>query len=161
MTRLRHALILLLLIGFATAGRAQEVTPAHREAARDLLELTRVEQYMEESMNTMIELQIEANPALVPYQDVFREFLEKHLSWERVEPEFVALYIEHFSETELRQLTRFFSSEIGQKAISLQGVMFNEGAQIGQKRVQENIGELEAMIVQRAQELEQGIQPEP
>jgi len=157
LTRSAAPFVLIALLPAVAAAQ----NPEQRAAAQELLEATRMRQLMEESTEAMLHVQIDANPQLAQFEDVLRAFFDKHLSWDRLEGEFVELYVRHFSAEELRELTRFYQTDLGRKAVDLQSVLFTEGARIGQRIVQENIGELQQMIMQRAQEIQDSGPPPP
>ena len=49
-----------------------------------------------------------------------RETPDEKMSWERMKPEYVRLYASLYTEDELRQLTAFYESPVGQKSIRIQ-----------------------------------------
>jgi hypothetical protein len=138
----------LLLIQVATAE-----TDAEREADK-LLSTIGMEQAMVQSMEQMLNLQLQQNPLLAPYKTVMIEFFNKHMSWESLKPEFIKIYAQAFSGDELREITDFYRTEVGSKTIKLMPTLMAQGGQIGASRVQANIGELEAMIQAEAERLQ-------
>lgn len=138
----------LLLIQIATAE-----IDAEREAEK-LLSTMGMEQAMVQSMEQMLNLQLQQNPSLAPYKKVMVEFFSKHMSWESLKPELIKMYAQAFSAAELREITDFYSTEVGSKSIKLIPTLVAQGAQIGVSRVQDNIDELQAMIEAEADRLE-------
>ena len=137
----------LLLIQIATAE-----IDAEREAEK-LLSIMGMEQAVVQSMEQMLNLQLQQNPSLAPYKKVMVEFFSKHMSWESLKPEIIKMYAQAFSAAELREITDFYSTEVGSKSIKLTPTLFSQGAQIGVSRVQDNIDELQAMIEAEADRL--------
>lgn len=146
------AVLALPLAAWSEQGAA--VSPSHRKAAQDLLEITDAPNSMTGFGDTVIDAQISSNPELAPYRDVFTKWLQKTLSWDVIGPRMVELYTATFTEAELRELLVFYKSPIGQKALKQMPILFQQGAQIGQEAAAQNMGELEKMIEARRKEIE-------
>jgi hypothetical protein len=58
----------------------------------------------------------------------------------------IALYVQTFTEDELKQLTTFYRSPIGQKAADKMPELANAGTQLGITRLRENSGELREIL---------------
>ena len=140
---------------FASAGSvgAQEISDFHRAAAEALLIAANTEAVMEQSIATAIDSQVEANPQIAPFRDIMRAFLSEHLSWEAVRDEMVQIYAEAFTESELREITAFYQTETGRKAVLLTPSLMAQGMQIGQRAVIAHRAELEARIEERMRKL--------
>ena len=54
---------------------------SHRAAVKRLFELTEMQQKIEESVDSVLALQLAQNPALREHEAVVREFLERHIGW--------------------------------------------------------------------------------
>jgi uncharacterized protein len=125
-------------------GRADATT--HRHAAVELLDLMDQKRTLDSAMNTMLDVQTQANPSLAELRPVMRTFLQKHMSWDAIKDDFARIYVEAFSEPELRELIAFYKTPIGRKSIKLMPKLMEQGAQIGAKRVQEHMPELQQQI---------------
>ena len=80
------------------AAAADENT--HRKALEALLDMFDMEETLEESVEQMVSLQVQQNPQFGLYKDVLKRFYKKHMNWENLKEEFVAIYMEEFSEDE-------------------------------------------------------------
>jgi hypothetical protein len=76
------------------------------------------------------------------------------MSWESLKPEFLKIYANAFTATELREINKFYATDTGKKTIENMPALMAQGAQIGAVRVQENIGELQAMIKAESERLQ-------
>ncbi|WP_419835011.1 DUF2059 domain-containing protein [Endozoicomonas atrinae] len=150
--RLARLTICGMLFAFSTFSLADN-SEAEKEAAR-LLNVMGAETAIEQSMNQMMDMQIQQNPTLLPFRHVIADFFEQHMSYESLKPEMVKLYAEEFTASELRELNAFYQTPVGQKTIEKMPVLFARGGQIGVQRVQANIHKLEAMIVAEAERLQ-------
>lgn len=123
--------------------------------AEKLLNTVGMERAMEQSIATMLELQMQQNPALKPYQATMLAFFEKHMSYESLKPDLVVLYKDMFTEQELKELNLFYATAVGQKAIKVMPELMQKGAMIGAQRVQAHQGELVEMMQKKEAELKQ------
>jgi len=56
------------------------------------------------------------------------------------------IYMAEFSESELNELTKFYQTPLGKKTIQKMPALMAKGAEIGQKRVQKHLPELQAAL---------------
>jgi len=122
--------------------------------AEKLLNSMGMEKTMTASMSQMLDLQMQQNPTLVPFKLVMMKFFNKHMSWDSLKPEFVQIYSEAFTASELRDINAFYATDTGRKTIQKMPTLMAQGAQIGAARVQANIMELQSMIKAEAERLE-------
>ncbi|MBD2857718.1 DUF2059 domain-containing protein [Spongiibacter sp. KMU-158] len=122
--------------------------------AEILLTSMGMEEAMTQTMSQMVDFQLQQNPTLAPFKSVIIKFFAKHMSWASLKSEFVKIYSEAFSAKELREINEFYATETGRKTIQLMPSLSAQGGQIGADRVQENIGELQAMIKAESERLQ-------
>lgn len=101
---------------------------------------------LEESLSQIMDIQLQQNPALLPYKDVVMQFFRKHVSYSSLKPEMIQIYAEVFTAQELRDINAFYRTETGQKTIRLMPQLSAAGAQLGLQRIQQNGAELQRMI---------------
>lgn len=154
------AACLIALFVLAGAAPAQQGAPAssHENAARELYRLAGGEKLAESGAEAMMGL-IRDNPELAPYEDVFREWYRKVFASGDLESELVQIYMEAFTEAELREITAFYKTPVGQKALAAMPELMKKGAEIGMRRAQDHSAELEAMLTKAREE--RGKQKEP
>jgi hypothetical protein len=144
-TRLTALLVVSLGLGLATAAGADPAS--HREAALALCEAINMEASLALSIESEMNRKTTQNPTLAQHRAAIETFFRKHMSWEALKDEFVALYMEVFTESELREMTAFYETPTGQKAIEKTPQIVQRGAQIGARRVKQNKAELERLIL--------------
>jgi uncharacterized protein len=127
----------------ATA-RADEAS--HRKAVETLFGLMGMENLISQSIDQMLAMQVQQNPALAPYQAQMKAFLSKYMSWASLKDDMAKLYMAEFSESELNELTKFYQTPLGKKTVQKMPALMAKGAEIGQKRVQEHLPELQAAL---------------
>jgi hypothetical protein len=135
------ALLALALAGplagpVAAQGSAATATPGHRAAVQRLLEVTRMRTMMEQTAESMLRAQLQQTPQLGPYAEVLREFYREQTDWRVLEPEFTRLYLEVFTEGELRELIAFYEAPIGQKMLEKMPALMVRSQQMVMARLQ-------------------------
>jgi len=138
-----------------SAGADEEITKSHRKAAADLLKLMDAENQAMAGANAMADVMLQSNPMLSPFRDVITEWSAKVMTWENMMPKMVALYAETYTEDELKELIAFYSSKLGKKMIRVTPELTRRGAMIGSELAQKHMGELQAAIEARANEMQQ------
>lgn len=116
------------------------------EAAEALLDAMNIEVVLAQSIDQALETQIKANPSIAAMRPVFEQFFEKHMSWKSLRTDFVELYVSAFEQNELEDLIRFYETDTGKKSISLMPELLKRGSEIGAKKVQDNLPDLQRMI---------------
>jgi hypothetical protein len=160
-TMKRLMVVTVLVLGlFPLAAWGAEPEASHRQAAADLLKMMNMEKTMRSGSNAMLDAQIHGNPALAPYRDVFEKWVGKYLTWDAVGPRMTDLYMQSFTEPELRDLIAFYKTPTGQKSLAKMPVLMQQGAQLGMEVAQQHKAELEEMIRARKAELEKAKTPE-
>ena len=128
--------------------RADEKT--HRAAAESLLNNMDMDKLMNQSVDQMLQMQVQQNPAIAPYQTQMKAFLSKYMSWASLKDDMVKIYTAEFTEAELKELNAFYQTPLGKKTVQKMPTLLAKGAEMGQKRVQEHLPELQAAIQSQA-----------
>ena len=89
----------------APATEAATPTDSHTQAVEEFFLVMKMEDTSDRTINQMLQMQIQQNPPLAQYKEVMLKFLRKHVSYESLKPEMVALYKEEFTEEEIKTLT--------------------------------------------------------
>lgn len=143
----------VLLCVVLSGPSAFAFTASHKQAANNLLDTMKINELLAQSIEAMMQLELNNNPALKPFEGTMRDFFNKYMSGESLRDQFVELYAETFSEQELVELNSFYRTPTGQKALAASPQLMAKGAALGQRRVQENITELQNMIAAEAERI--------
>lgn len=150
--------ILLILFLLTTLPASPVISSAdqnsHRKAAENLLIAMNINQTAAETVDKMVELEIEKNLQLSLFKDVMRGFFLKYMTGDVLIDFLSGLYMDEFSENELIELTAFYKTPTGQKAIKKLPLLSQKGARWGQKQVSDNVDELKKLIADEAKRLE-------
>ncbi len=150
---LRIAVICLpLLVLVGAAPKPAPISP-HEKAARELLQIVGGEDLAMGGAKATVALILQ-DPDMAPYKDEVRGWFQKVFSEANIESEMVKLYMERFSEKELREIAAFFKTPSGRKAIAAMPDLMEQAVGIGMKRAQEHGYELDEMIAKAKEERE-------
>jgi hypothetical protein len=119
---------------------------SHRQAAETLLTVIKAEQDIQENADHLLQTLLKQNPQLAPHNAAIKSFVTKYVNWPSLKDDMIALYIQAFTEDELKQLTTFYHSPIGQKAAEKMPELANAGAQLGVARLRANSAELREIL---------------
>jgi hypothetical protein len=137
---------LLFTASLALPGLSVADDNSHREQVEILFKLTRMEQKINESIESVAQLQMRQNPALAAKSDQLMAFLEKHIGWNAVKADLYAMYMQTFTEDELKTINDFYITPTGQKVIIIVPQLVQERNRQAMQRLQENVGELQAIL---------------
>lgn len=143
------ALLLALPLTAGAAGRS-----SHEQAVRELFQVMGLERSAVAGATTMIDAQVQANPAIEPYRDVMVEWATRYLTWEAMVPAMTAIYQETFSEPEIREMIAFYRTTTGKKVLETLPDVMQRSADVGVALAQQHQGDLEKMVAKRRRELE-------
>ncbi len=145
------ALLLILSAGLClmTSGSVQaQASTEAEEAAEALLVEMDLETSLANSVDQLLALQIQMNPALAESADVMKEILADYLSFEALEPFYIDLYVDTYTAAELRELVAFYKTPVGKKSIVEMPALFAKSAQFGMQIMQENAAEISQRMME-------------
>src|SRR5262245_40809816 len=153
---MRHKMGFLVVVSFFMVAMPAFGEPgaSERDAAAAVLRAMGLERTMMAGATSMVDLQIQQNPALGPYREVMLKWVEKYMTWDAVAPALIDLYAEAFTESELKDLLKFYKTPTGQKALTELPVLMQKGAALGVEIAKKHAPELEQMIRERADEID-------
>ncbi|MDF1752835.1 MAG: DUF2059 domain-containing protein [Verrucomicrobiales bacterium] len=142
------------IVILAGSLKAQDADAGAVAAAKTLLKVSEMETTIEKQYESALDSQMGQfrkmglNDASVQeLKDEMIEFFKEVMPYSELEPELIKLYSTHFTESELKDLTDFYQTPTGKKALKLTPVLLGEGMKMGQKRVQDNMGKLQQRIM--------------
>lgn len=146
------SLLAVLAVGFLAIGaRASADEKSHRAAAEDFLKATGIEKTFDQIIDQSIEQQAKSNPMLVQLKPVLKKFMSQHFNYQVLKDDLIKIHMEEFTEEELKEIAAFYRTPIGKKAIQKMLPLQQKCSELGMKRVQDNIGELQRMVVEELQ----------
>ena len=137
-----------LMFLFTTCCMPQALadSDSHREAVLKLLELTQMQQKIDASVGNVVALQLQQDPAMRAHEAELRSFLEKYIGWTGMKDELVEMYMQTFSEAEVKEMNAFYGSATGKKMIELLPQLIQERDRLAMQRLQAHLDELQQEI---------------
>ena len=134
---------LLLFLGPASLYASDS---SQRQQVETLFRLTQMEKKIQESVDSVVKLQLRQNPQLAEHEKTMHEFFNKYIGWNALKDELADMYMKKFSEQELTDINAFYITPVGQKVITVLPELVQQRNQLAMMRLQQNIGELQQII---------------
>ena len=109
-----------------------------------------MEKKIQDSVDSVVQLQLRQNPNLAQHEPAVREFFTKHIGWNALKNDITEMYLSTFNEKELEQINAFYITPAGQKVIKVVPELVQQRNQLAMQRLQQNIGELQKIVAQPA-----------
>ncbi len=141
------------------AGLDHPSTPDTRRAAVDeLFTVMHLAETFQQGLEQAVRTQLDAQPSLRPMEGVMRAFFARYMSFDAMRDGFARIYLDAFTELEVRQMTAFYRTPVGRRAVQEVPDLMRRGGQIGTEQVRAHQSELLEMV--RA-EMERRGEPQP
>jgi uncharacterized protein len=137
---------MLLAAALACPALQAAETDSHRQAVETLFQLTQMEKKINESVQSVAQLQIRQDPGLAAKQDILIAFLQKYIGWNAIRGELTEMYLKTFTEDELKAMNDFYITPTGQKVITIVPQLVQQRNALAMQRLQAHIGELRAVM---------------
>jgi hypothetical protein len=158
----RIGVSVLLSLCIASLGYADSQT--HRQAAEEVLRLTKVDKMLGPLVDQIQQVQIqqlrqmnlsrEAYSAAQRYLQRINDLVAREMRWQEIKNDYVGLYTDAFTEQELRQLIQFYSTPLGQKVVEKMPVLMEQSMQVGQKKMMKIMPDIQALSEEMIQEIQ-------
>lgn len=150
---------ILLALGFTTGARAQENNKTAQ--IHELLKLTNAEavpQQIYSQIHAMTTKQLEtmsgpaeAKAAAAQTIDKIMAQLQERMSWARMEPEYVRLYEEVYSDEEIAGILAFYKSSAGQAFVKKMPLLMSKSIEMAQRQMADLMPEIQRIADEAAQ----------
>src|SRR6186997_2779142 len=97
----RILVALLIFTAVPAVLNAQDTGSTHYKAAEQMLTLMDMPTVLKKSVDEMVAMQVQQNPAIAPYETVMKQFLAKYMSWDSLKADMIKIYMDEFTESEL------------------------------------------------------------
>ena len=147
---MKRCLVVLLLVAVAAPLQAQSAERI--EAARALVDAMDTAETMQESAELGMQNELARNPQLSGYSDIVNKYVEMALDWDEISEDVIRTYANHFTADELRQLTAFYQSPIGQRFVEVSPQLNASIQEITARRMQNVMPQMQQELMQRMME---------
>ena len=138
----------------AKAPKLKPLTPEAEKAAYQLFDVLKMKEGIANALEQSLKVQIKRQPAMAPYEDIYQKFFKKYTKWDDMKKDLAKLYAQAFSVKEMKELTKFYSSEVGRKSLTLMPRLTQLSMLLAQQRIAQHAAELKKAVAERAKELE-------
>lgn len=145
----RALLIFSLILGGTLL--AEDVS-LHRKAALEMMQVKGVPEMLKRSFDAQLENEIRALPELEKYRPQLAEFYSKAFSFKELEPDLCALYMKHYTQEEMKQITAFYKTPVGKKMRKVNILLTAEVGRLFQKQAEKKMPELQKLLKQLIKE---------
>jgi hypothetical protein len=150
---MKKSFLLGLLLCLATMAGAQAQAPSsHYKAAETLLLTMDTPKTVDTNLQQMLTLQMDQMPAMKDAEIEVRSFFAKYMSWDALKEDMIKMYMDEFTEKELKDMTVFFKTPTGKKLAAKQSTLTLRGAQLGQAKIQPHLMELQQILQKKMQD---------
>jgi len=131
-----------------------KISPEAEKAAYKLFEVLKIKEGIRSALDQSLEYQVKRIPAMAPYKDIYLKFFHKYTKWDDMKKDLAKLYASNFTVKELNELSKFYSSKVGQKSLVLLPRLTAVTMKFAQARIAKHAKELKEAVAKRAKELE-------
>ncbi len=124
---------------------------SHYKAAETLLLTMGSPKTIDDNLQQMLTMQMEQVPAMKAAELEVRSFFSKYMNWDAIKGDLIKLYMDEFTEKELKDMNTFYQTPTGKKLATKQSTITMKSAQIGQAKVEPHMMELQQAIQQKMQ----------
>ncbi len=157
--------LLLTLIAVSAISAHAAETPAKSKQVEELLAITDASA-MVETMYNQLEISLREMATQMGVngaeQQVFDEYQAKmvqlmrsELNWEKIKDPIKAIYTEHFSEKQIKDMIAFYKTETGKQTLEKMPVIVQESMAVSQEAAAGIMPKMQEMARQLAAEIEQ------
>ena len=119
---------------------------SHHQQVETLFRLTQMEKKIDESVQSVLQLELRQNPQLQQNREAVEAFLQKYIGWQALKQDLTDMYLKTFTEQELGQINAFYITPAGQKVINVVPQLVQQRNQLAMMRLQQHIGELQQIV---------------
>jgi len=92
-------------VDFPVALDHESTPETHREAVMEFMEVTRAKATSDALMLNLVQQRISKQPELAPIKHVLEEHVLKNMSFDSLKEGYVQIYMKHFTELEIKQIS--------------------------------------------------------
>ena len=138
----------------AKAPKLKPLTPEAEKAAYELFGALKMKEGIRTALDRSLEIQVKRQPAMAPYEDIYKNFFHKYTKWEEMKKDLAKLYAQAFTPQEMKELAKFYSTKLGKKSLTMLPRLTQLSMLLAQQRIAKHADELKKAVAQKAKELE-------
>lgn len=138
---------------YATEISAMKVPPTTKAivnpaiaTAHELLKTMNMDKTYAGMIERVTQMQLQQSPQLKVIEPTIHAFFNKYMGWDALKDDMAAIYAKNYTLKELEEIIVFYKTDVGQKTVQLMPQLAASGAQIGQNKLAQHMGELKEMV---------------
>jgi hypothetical protein len=139
-------------LGLARPARAQEPTPAHLAAARDLMVAANDSANFYTAFEMGVRRALPATSDSAAVLEAVHGWAIRYLRWSEMAPQYARLYASFYTEADLREIAAFMRSPAGRKMSSAAPQIALGSMEIGRDLAAQHMTELQVAVMQAVQD---------
>jgi len=144
----------------AKAPKLKPLTPEAEKAAYRLFDVLKMKEGIRNALDQSLKIQVKRQPAMAPYEDIYKNFFHKYTKWDEMKKDLAKLYAQAFTPKEMDALAKFYSSEVGKKSLTVMPRLTQLSMLLAQQRIAKHADELKKAVAAKAKELEKAAKKE-
>lgn len=142
---MKKLLVLALTLG-CLAGPVWADSASHRKAVEELFQTLEMRATVVHMAQLLTDQFCSMDPQMQTYRDEIAAYVWKNLGWDALKEDLTRMYMEAFTEAEVKELNTFYRSAAGRKAIKKIPELATAAAELGQQRFDANLSELARLM---------------
>ncbi len=134
--------------------KLKPLTPEAEKAAYELFDALKMKEGIHNALMQSLAVQFKRQPAMAPYAEIYKNFFTKYTQWKDMKKDLAKLYAQAFTPAEMKELTKFYRSKVGQKSLTIMPRLTQLSMLLAQQRIAKHSDELKKAVAAKAKELE-------
>ena len=162
---MKNIMIVALLFSVVVTSSLFAGEASHKRAALELLEVANTQEMLDQMMSSisdMMEQQFKAlklppggEEAAAAFQREIIDWFSEFFVWEQMRDLYVDIYVDVFTEDELKELIRFYQSPLGQKVLKKMPELMQKSIEKTQALLQSKMPEFQKRLQKTISELKE------
>ncbi len=146
-------IVLLLTLVLTLGTSAAHAQAKNLKKVEELLVTMGMEDSVNSAVTQMLYDLFVSTPEFDMHQDLILAYAEERVSWDVLKDNIVEIYAAEFTDTEIAELTRFYTSKIGKKLIKVTPDMSSRVSKVVKERYESDLDVLEMQMKDREMDL--------
>jgi len=116
------------------------------EAAYMLLDEMNLKKVYEDAVDGSTKRLVAANSNFKSIEDKIKAFYQKYIGWDSVKEDLAKLYSKYYTDSELKDIAKFYKTKTGKKVLATMAKLSYEGQLLTQKRLKPHLDELKKIL---------------
>lgn len=137
-TMFKITLAMAILFALTAFVHAQH-SLADEHAVYEMFEVQGMRQQLNQAMSLTLQNQVQAMPQLKKHQNEFMMFFIKTIGYDALKKDLAGIYLKHFTVEEIREITKFYRSPVGQKMKKMSYPMMLEVNRLASRKLEKEM----------------------